>query len=767
MFSARSPQFRLILFVAVIIVIGVAAFSIIYSRSNDRLQDVIEPVEDARTLPWEFRVDQKITSINEDGVQNTQVHVPVDLYGRGVTDMYHVGNNWKMEDTQSCVVFYDGIGTVNAVRQHNIRVPLIHTSRAADFDGDGILEVAVTYVCHDTAWLEVLDPVSPREKAIFIATGQDRHDDGSWDGRAQILAVLDLNADAVPEILVGVDVGYDLYPRLVAAVDVSADTVLWQHEVSGLTGPEGTSIATVAETGGIVVIVAIQSKGNSARTDFMDDSHSYVMAINADGSLRWLRESGGYQIPCHPVVSDYDSDGCRDIVIGRTYEIPSPSPDSSPGRGGAFVVIDVDGKLIDSLDLGKGLAVRSLRSANIDGNGEVTVIGIFADTSMRVFDGSLQEIGRCRFYSQPALLDSRDFLGIGEPQLLVATADGKTWLLSSAFEPLARLNARLQAPLTFPYPNPAPGKGFSIIAGANHGANVYYLSFQRTPWFSIFFRKPWLASLAAAVPVAIILLMTVVYVFRIRRKNRTILAAQEELRSTQARLIAAERFAQAKDIAGGFAHEIRNALFPARTWLSKLKKTARESSQQSEQVAMAMESVARAVDLTTTISQYTKLEAEKSTETVEAAPIISEVLRSNKARLDEMDIATEVRCPEGIKVTMNREQLYSILNNLALNAMDALTNTDREGILGISCRDEGDYVAIEVADNGCGISPENLSRVFDTFFTTRPAAGTGLGLAIVKKTVEMYGGSISVDSHEGEGTSFFLRLTTTHDEAGC
>jgi two-component system NtrC family sensor kinase len=66
---------------------------------------------------------------------------------------------------------------------------------------------------------------------------------------------------------------------------------------------------------------------------------------------------------------------------------------------------------------------------------------------------------------------------------------------------------------------------------------------------------------------------------------------------------------------------------------------------------------------------------------------------------------------------------------------------------------------IEIADNGKGISPENLARIFDPFFTTKPVGeGTGLGLAISQEIIVQHGGEIKVESRIGEGTHFHIRL---------
>src|SRR5205085_795637 len=103
-----------------------------------------------------------------------------------------------------------------------------------------------------------------------------------------------------------------------------------------------------------------------------------------------------------------------------------------------------------------------------------------------------------------------------------------------------------------------------------------------------------------------------------------------------------------------------------------------------------------------------------------------------------------------------------ILFNRAIgNLIDnALRFTPDKGNIRIAIRDVGSSVEISVTDNGSGIAPEHLSRVFDRFYRVDPsrnAAGTGLGLALVKSIVDLHGGSVRIQSKSSHGTT--LRLT--------
>lgn len=140
---------------------------------------------------------------------------------------------------------------------------------------------------------------------------------------------------------------------------------------------------------------------------------------------------------------------------------------------------------------------------------------------------------------------------------------------------------------------------------------------------------------------------------------------------------------------------------------------------------------------------------------------IGETVRILRPQAAENGIRLEPKMSEEPIAAMTDDRaLRQILINLASNAVKF---TPEGGIVTLSCRQEGGSAIIEVADTGIGISAEDAARIFEPFAqidnaTTRRTTGSGLGLALVKTMVEQQGGSISVDSIEGEGSRFTVRL---------
>jgi two-component system NtrC family sensor kinase len=114
-------------------------------------------------------------------------------------------------------------------------------------------------------------------------------------------------------------------------------------------------------------------------------------------------------------------------------------------------------------------------------------------------------------------------------------------------------------------------------------------------------------------------------------------------------------------------------------------------------------------------------------------------------------------------VVCNVGELNQVFLNLIVNAGHAIQDAGKDaktGVIRVATRVTGQWVEIEVADNGCGIAPENLEKIFDPFFTTKAVGrGTGQGLAITRSIVrDRHGGQLDVHTSVGTGTRFIVRL---------
>jgi PAS domain S-box-containing protein len=141
--------------------------------------------------------------------------------------------------------------------------------------------------------------------------------------------------------------------------------------------------------------------------------------------------------------------------------------------------------------------------------------------------------------------------------------------------------------------------------------------------------------------------------------------------------------------------------------------------------------------------------------------LIEASLEMIRGQLQRRGIAIQIDCQPTPKLRCACTQITQVLLNLLVNALQAIETAGRKqgNQIRIASRLESKEVLIEVADTGCGIDPQDLSRIFDPFFTRKPVGeGTGLGLSISHEIITGHGGHIDVASRAGEGTCFRVFL---------
>jgi two-component system phosphate regulon sensor histidine kinase PhoR len=147
---------------------------------------------------------------------------------------------------------------------------------------------------------------------------------------------------------------------------------------------------------------------------------------------------------------------------------------------------------------------------------------------------------------------------------------------------------------------------------------------------------------------------------------------------------------------------------------------------------------------------------------VSVEPAVSRAVRLLEQKWSDKGITVTIAEALGgmPPVLADQQRLEQVLVNLLDNAIKF---TPAEGRITVSAADRGTHVRIDVADSGCGIPPKDLQRIFERFYRvdtarSRELGGTGLGLAIVKHIVQAHGGSVSVESTPGKGSTFSFTL---------
>jgi signal transduction histidine kinase len=234
------------------------------------------------------------------------------------------------------------------------------------------------------------------------------------------------------------------------------------------------------------------------------------------------------------------------------------------------------------------------------------------------------------------------------------------------------------------------------------------------------------------------------------------LAAQKE------RLVQTERVAAWRELARRLAHELRNPLFPMQITVENLQKSRKLDAKQflevfNESTATLKTELANLNTIVGRFSDFSKMPAPQFVR-VNVNEALRNAVRLFEPQFNEVGkptITPELFLAEPLPdIDADPDLLHRAFQNLVLNALDAMP---AGGTLTLRTSENNGNVRIEVADTGKGLTPEECSRLFTPYYTTK-SQGTGLGLAIVQSVVSDHHGTISVTSDEGRGTTFRIDL---------
>jgi len=228
-------------------------------------------------------------------------------------------------------------------------------------------------------------------------------------------------------------------------------------------------------------------------------------------------------------------------------------------------------------------------------------------------------------------------------------------------------------------------------------------------------------------------------------------------------LLRSAKLASLGEMATGLAHEINNPLAIISAEQTNLGDEIQEldipaGSREilNDAIGRSKRQVERCGNITAKMLQFGR-KADTVPRPTKVEPVLKEIglLLQRRARANGAELRMDVE-PGLPEAWLDANELEQVLANLVNNALDAM---GKEGLVTIRAGMKGDAVVLEVADTGCGIPPEDLDRIFQPFFTTKPVGkGTGLGLAVVYGVVQGWGGTINAESVPGQGTTFSIRI---------
>ena len=228
----------------------------------------------------------------------------------------------------------------------------------------------------------------------------------------------------------------------------------------------------------------------------------------------------------------------------------------------------------------------------------------------------------------------------------------------------------------------------------------------------------------------------------------------DRLDASQSALVRSEKLALAGLLAARVAHDIRNPLASMKIHAQLLQSRVKGDARSGTLVNAVLDDISQVESVIRDLIDLAR-PGELRSLPADMNALLRTVLRQLDARLLHRKVAVEVDLPDRLPlVHIDAERFSQALLNVIVNAVDAMPSG---GTLGVRTRATGDHVIVEIDDDGVGIDPEILDRVFDPFVSSKPG-GVGLGLVNAKAVVEHHGGRITLAPRQPKGTRAMMAL---------
>lgn len=237
--------------------------------------------------------------------------------------------------------------------------------------------------------------------------------------------------------------------------------------------------------------------------------------------------------------------------------------------------------------------------------------------------------------------------------------------------------------------------------------------------------------------------------------------AQKISSENQAKLIVSAKMSSLGELAGSIAHEINTPLSVIKMRIKKILIMFKKQTLDQEEARRDLESLDNTIDkiakIILALKKFTRNASNDELETVRISSILEDALELTRERIKFNSIEFNVNKISDANINCRPVEICQVIVNLISNAIDATLNLKNK-IIKVEITSDTNFVYLRVSDSGSGINPEILDKIFNPFFTTKPAGmGTGLGLSISLEIIKRSGGRLYYDNHEGS-TRFTIEM---------
>jgi two-component system sensor histidine kinase HydH len=249
-------------------------------------------------------------------------------------------------------------------------------------------------------------------------------------------------------------------------------------------------------------------------------------------------------------------------------------------------------------------------------------------------------------------------------------------------------------------------------------------------------------------------LIFVVLLLIVRKAEKIIAQRARERLQLEQQLHQTERLAALGEMVAGVSHEIKNPLGIIRSTAELLSAMPDASETQQKLARVIDEESNRLNNIVTEFLDFARPQVPNLSK-CDLVEIIQKNLAFLQPELEKRRIQIHHNLDgRSMRLQADHDLLYRAFFNIFINAIQSMNDG---GTIRINLEERRDHLLAEIEDSGFGISPENLKKIFNPFFTTKQK-GSGLGLAIVGKIIEGHEGSVAIESKEGEGTKVKIQL---------
>jgi signal transduction histidine kinase len=237
----------------------------------------------------------------------------------------------------------------------------------------------------------------------------------------------------------------------------------------------------------------------------------------------------------------------------------------------------------------------------------------------------------------------------------------------------------------------------------------------------------------------------------------------QQIEILKQQLAQSQRLTALGELTGTTTHEFNNVLTTILNY-AKMGVRHKDTPTRDKCFEKILTACNRATRITTTILGLARNRS-AGQEPTDLKQLIEDTLMLLEREMNKYRVTVEKQIQSVPQAYVNGNQIQQVLMNLLINARQAMPNGGRL-LIKLAHDTENDMIELMIRDNGCGMPPEVLTKIFDSFFTTKKGpdasgkGGTGLGLSMCRDIIEAHHGRIRVDSTVGKGTAFTLKLPT-------